>query len=181
VEVEARMAALGDVLLVLLGDGAGTAHDLQRRHNATFGPDERVDISRVSWTLTRQERLGFVRAVAVPGQPKQRRFELTEAGGRRQRTWLLRVPADAGADDIRTRVLLAVAAADRSTFEMVVAVCLAHLELSRLRTDGTRPAAALSADRARAELAEAALTAQFTWLQGMRSRPRDRDQVPVES
>jgi DNA-binding PadR family transcriptional regulator len=169
------MAALGDVLLVLLGDQPGTAHDLQQRHNATFGPQERVDISRVSWMLTRQERLGYVRAANASRPAKQRQFELTEAGARRQRMWMLRVPADCTPDDIRTRVLLAVTAADRSTFETVVAVCLALLELNTLRVDEPQPTAVLSAASARAELAAAALAAQLSWLQTLRSRPRDRD------
>lgn len=169
------MAALGDVLLVLLGDRPGTAHDLQQRHNATFGPAERVDISRVSWTLTRQERLGFVRAANASRPAKQLQFELTDAGVRRQRMWMLRVPADFTPDDIRSRVLLAVTATDRSTFETVVAVCLALLELHRLRTEEPQPAAVLSPASARAELADAALAAQLSWLQNLRSRPRDRD------
>lgn len=166
--------ALGDVLLVLLGDGPGTTYDLQRRHNAAFGPDERVDISRVSWTLIRQERLGDVRVINAARPAKQRRFELTDAGRRHQREWLLRVPADATFDDVRTRVLLAVAAADRPTFETVVAVCLAHVELSMRPSPSDAP---LSPGRARAELAGAVLAAQLAWLQGLRHRPRDRDRV----
>ena len=169
------MTALGDVLLVLLADRGGTAHDIQLRHAATFGADQRVDISRVSWTLTRQERLGFVRSAASPAQARQRRYELTEEGARRQRMWMLRVPADFSAEDVRTRVLLAIESTDRATFEMVVSVCLAHLELSRLRTNPGRPGAPLSADSARAELTDAGLAAEVTWLQGLRTRARQRD------
>jgi len=170
------VTALGDVLLVLLGGRPGTTHDVQRRHAETFGPDEQVDISRVAWTLSRQERLGFVRAVATAAQPRQRRYELTEAGGRRQRSWLLRVPSTFTPEDIRTRVLLAVTATDRATFDMVVGVCLAHLELSRLREPGLS-APVLSAAAARAELADAALAAEVAWLHSLRTRHRERDHV----
>ena len=174
------MTALGDVLLVLLADHGGTAHDIQRRHAATFGADQRVDISRVTWTLTRQERLGFVRSAASPAHARQRRYELTEAGSRRQGMWMLRVPADFGAEDVRTRVLLAIEASDRATFEMVVSVCLAHLELSRLRAAPGRPDAPLSAESARVELVDAALAAEVTWLQNLRARRRERDRAEVE-
>jgi DNA-binding PadR family transcriptional regulator len=171
------MTTLGDVLLVLLADRGGTAHDIQQRHAATFGPQMRVDISRVTWTLTRQERLGYVRAAASPARSRQRRYELTETGARRQRMWLLRVPPDADPDDVRTRVLLAIEATDRATFDMVVQVCLAHLELSRLRTDPGHPDAALSPQSARAELINAGLAAEVNWLHSLRSRPRRRDQA----
>ena len=173
------MLALGDVLLVLLADHGGTAHDIQRRHNATLGPDQRIDISRVNWTLTRQERLGLVRSAASPLHARQRQWELTETGSRRQRMWLLRVPADFTPDDIRTRVLLAIEAADRATYEMVVSVCLAHLELTRLRTEQPHPERPLSAETARAELAEAALLAEVAWLQTLRTRHRERDPRPA--
>jgi hypothetical protein len=89
--------------------------------------------------------------------------------------WLLRVPPDAGADEVRTRVLLAIEATDRATFDMVVSVCLAHLELSRLRTDIHREA--LSAEAARAELTDATLAAEVGWLQSLRTRQRQRDRV----
>ena len=169
------MTTLGDVLLVLLADSGGTAHDIQRRHAATFGGAQRVDISRVAWTLSRQERLGFVRSAASPTHARQRRYELTETGERRQRMWLLRVPPEAGAEEIRTRVLLAIEATDRATFEMVVSVCLAHLELSRLRTELNKTA--LSAEAARAELTDATLAAEVGWLQSLRTRQRQRDRV----
>jgi len=173
------MTALGDVLLVLLADSGGTAHDIQRRHNAAFGSEQRVDISRVTWTLTRQERLGFVRSAASPAHARQRNYELTETGARRQRMWLLRVPADFTADDVRIRVLLAIEAADRATYEMVVSVCLAHLELSRLRPEHSHPQRPLSAEVARAELADAALLAEVAWLQSLRARHRERDPRPA--
>jgi len=169
------VTALGDVLLVLLADSGGTAHDIQRRHAATFGTDQSVDIARVTWTLTRQERLGFVRSAAFPTHARQRRWELTEEGSRRQRMWMLRMPSDFSAEDVRTRVLLAIEATDRATFEMVLSVCLAQLELTRLRADPGRPGAALTADAARAELADAGLAAEVTWLQNLRLRQRDRD------
>jgi hypothetical protein len=169
------VTALGDVLLVLLADSGGTAHDIQRRHAATFGADQSVDIARVTWTLTRQERLGFVRSAASPTHARQRRWELTEEGSRRQRMWMLRIPADFSAEDVRTRVLLAIEATDRATFEMVLSVCLAQLELTRLRAEPGRPGAPLTADAARAELADAGLAAEVTWLQNLRLRRRDRD------
>jgi len=171
------VTALGDVLLVLLADGGGTAHDIQRRHAATFGADQSVDIARVTWTLSRQERLGFVRSAGSPTQARQRHWELTDEGGRRQRMWMLRMPSDFSAEDVRTRVLLAIEATDRPTFEMVLSVCLAHLELTRLRADPGRPEAALTAEAARAELADASLVAEVTWLQNLRLRQRDRDRA----
>lgn len=171
------MTTLGDVLLVLLADQGGTAHDIQQRHAGAFGPEKRVDISRVTWTLTRQERLGFVRAAASPARSRQRRYELTETGDRRQRMWLLRVPPDADAEDVRTRALLAIEATDRATFDMVIQVCLAHLELSRLRADPGQPDAALSTQSARAELTDATLAAEVRWLQSLRTRQRQRDRA----
>jgi DNA-binding PadR family transcriptional regulator len=169
------MAALSDVLLVLLADRPGTSHQLQGRHIEALGPDARVDITRIAWTLARQERLGLVRTTAASAQAKQRVYALTEAGSRRQRMWLLRLPADAGPDDIRTRVLLAVEATDRDTFETVVAVCLAHLELSRLPGDPDGREPALTSQVARTELADASLAAQLDWLRRLRARPRKRD------
>ena len=168
-------ALLGDVLLVLLADRGGTTHEIQRRHATTFGDAESVDISRISWTLTRQERLGLVRSAASPTHARQRRFELTDAGARRQRMWLLRVPPDATPDDISTRALLAIEAVDRSTFDMVISVCLTHLELTRLRTAPTTPDAPISAETARAELTDATLAAEVAWLQSLQSHPRERD------
>ncbi|WP_433378457.1 hypothetical protein ACQPZX_11720 [Actinoplanes sp. CA-142083] len=170
------MTTLGDVLLVLLADRGGTAHDIQRRHAGTFGSGQRVDISRVAWTLSRHERLGLVRSAASPTHARQRRYEITETGERRQRMWLLRVPPDAGAEEVRTRVLVAIEATDRATFEMVVSVCLAHVELSRLRTEPSQ-AAALSAESARAELSDATLAAEVGWLHNLRTRRRQRDRV----
>jgi hypothetical protein len=169
------VTALGDVLLVLLADSGGTAHDIQRRHAATFGSAQSVDIARVTWTLTRQERLGFTRSAASPTHARQRHWELTEEGSRRQRMWMLRMPSDFSAEDVRTRVLLAIEAADRPTFEMVLSVCLAHLELTRLRAEPGRPGATLTADAARAERADAGLASEVTWLQNLRLRRRDRD------
>ncbi|MCU7727911.1 hypothetical protein ODJ79_29695 [Actinoplanes sp. KI2] len=169
------MTALGDVLLVLLADRGGTAHDIQRRHAATFGSDQSVDIARVTWTLTRQERLGLVRSAASPAHPRQRHWEPTEEGSRRQRMWMLRMPADFSAEDVRTRVLLAIEATDRATFEMVLSVCLAQIELTRLRAGPGPPDAALTAEAARAELADAGLAAEVTWLQTLRLRRRERD------
>ncbi|WP_203818052.1 hypothetical protein [Paractinoplanes ferrugineus] len=169
------MLALADVLLVLLGDRPGTAHEIQCRHADTFGPHERVDISRVTWTLGRQERLGLVRSRATPAQPRRRSWALTDAGARRQRMWLLRVPAEFTPDDVRIRVLLAVAATDRATFDMVVQVCLAQLELSRLRAAPAPASADLSPASARAELTDAALAAEVAWLRSLHTRRRARD------
>jgi len=169
------MAALGDVLLVLLGGGPGTAHDLQQRHAATLGPDHVVDVTRVAWTLSRLERHGDVQSGPMPGRPKQLRFALTEAGDHKQRTWMLGLPADATPEEIRTRVLLAVEATDRSTFEMVVAVCLARLEVGRRQAVPAHRGRAITAETARAELAEASATAQLAWLRQLSARHRERD------
>ena len=174
------MTALGDVLLVLLSDGGGTAHDIQRRHAATFGPDHSVDIARVTWTLSRQERLGFVRSAGSPTQARQRHWELTEEGSRRQRMWMLRMPSDVSTDDVCTRVLLAIEATDRPTFEMVLSVCLAHLELTRLRADPAARDAPLTAEAARAELGDATLASEVGWLQMLRTRQRVRDRERAE-
>ena len=58
---------------------------------------------------------------------------------------------------------------------MVVSVCLAHVEVSRLRTEMSN--AAISAEAARAELTDATLAAEVGWLQGLRTRRRQRDRV----
>ena len=170
------MAALSDVLLVLVGAEPGTAHDIQRRHARAFGADQSVDVTRVVKTLAREERLGSV-TTASTGRAQQRLYALTEAGDRRQRAWMLRVPAGAGADDIRVRVLLALAAADRVTYESVLSACVAHLELLRPRTDPPAPDAALSPEEARRELADAYLNAQLVWVRDLRARRRDRDRL----
>jgi len=166
--------ALGDVLLVLLAAGSGTAHDLQLRHAATVGPDQRVEVTRIGWALRRAERNGDVRSTAAPRRPKQRLFELTTAGEQRQRAWLLGVPADATAEDILVRVLLAVETADRATFDELVAVCLARLEA---RVLPAHHGGTVSARTAREELAEASASAELAWLRELSARPRERDRV----
>jgi hypothetical protein len=133
-----------------------------------------VDISRITWTLAREERLGSVRTTGSPGRAKPE-YELTATGERRQRTWMLRVPDDVTPDDILVRALLAIQVADRATFETIVAVCLAHVELNRLGDADLRREGALTPKTARAELADAALAAQLGWLQTLRTRPRERD------
>jgi hypothetical protein len=168
------VAALGEVLLVLLAAGSGTAHDLQIRHAATLGPDQRVDVTRIGWALSRAERNGDVRSTAAPRRPKQRLHELTPSGEQRQRAWLLGVPADGAAEDIRTRVLLAVETADRATFDELIAVCLARLETKVLPQ---HHGGAVSARTARAELAGAEASAELAWLRELSARPRERDRV----
>jgi DNA-binding PadR family transcriptional regulator len=164
--------ALGDVLLVLLGDGPATAYELRLRHAETFGSQESVDIARVVPALTRQERLGFVRTDGAPG--RRRRWQLTDAGHRRQRTWLLDVRDDVPPAEIRIRGLLAVAVTDRATFDTVIGSCLATLELQQMRTKPA-PSTTLSAHFARSTYRELLAEATLDWLRGLRAGHRARD------
>jgi hypothetical protein len=123
--------------------------------------------------LTRQERSGLLRTEVT--RASQRSFVTTEAGHRRQRLWLLGVHPETDPDDILTRVLLAIAATDRPTFDIVTGSCLAALEVERLRAPAGHRAPPLSAESARQELDEATAAALLQWLSRIRGQPRARD------
>ncbi|GAA2642761.1 hypothetical protein [Paractinoplanes durhamensis] len=168
--------ALGDVLLVLLGDGPATAYELRRRHVETFGAGDSVDIARVGPALNRLERLGHARTDGLPGT--RRRFLLTEAGERRQRTWLLDVRDDVSPEEIRIRGLLAVAVTDRATFDTVIGSCLAVLELQQIRARAEAGGSLISVRHARHAHEELLVAATLDWLRGLRAGRRLRDVAP---
>jgi DNA-binding PadR family transcriptional regulator len=165
--------ALGDVLLVLLGDGPATAHELRLRHAETFGAADSVDIARIVPALNRQEKLGYARTDGMPG--RQRRFQLTEAGRRRQRAWLLDVRGDVGLAEIRTRALLAVAVTDRATFDTLIGSYLATLELQRMRAGAGSARSPLSVRAARDTHDGLLAAATLDWLRELRAGRRVRD------
>ncbi|GIF09062.1 hypothetical protein [Actinoplanes siamensis] len=160
---------LGDTLLVFLADRPGTAYDLRQRHAQTFGERGAVDVLRVVAALKRLERLGHVRT----GGSKT--FTLTDTGHRRQRSWILDVSRDASGQDILDRVLLAMAATERETFDAVVASCLAVLESRRPRGGPRGPEPLVSAPRARAELDAVMAASALKWVRHLAGRPRERD------
>ncbi|MFI1996359.1 hypothetical protein [Actinoplanes sp. NPDC020271] len=165
-------ATLGDILLVFLADSPGSAYELRQRHAQTFGADRGVDVLRVVASLTRQERLGHVRASGRRRGP--RTYTLTENGQRRQRAWMLDVPADASGPDVLDRVLLAMAATDRVTFDAVVASCLVALESQRARP-ASRRREVVSAPDARAELEAMMASSAIRWVRHLAGRRRERD------
>ncbi len=164
-------ATLGDILLVFLADGPGSAYELRQRHARTFGADRAVDVLRVVAALTRQERLGHVR---TGGRRGPRTYTLTEAGQLRQRAWILDVPPEAGGQDVLDRVLLAMAATDRATFDAVVASCLVALESQRTRP-ASRRREVVSAPDARAELEAMMASSAIKWVRHLAGRRRERD------
>ncbi|BCY11450.1 hypothetical protein [Actinoplanes sp. L3-i22] len=169
-------ATLGDILLVFLADRPGTAYDLTQRHAQTFGSARSVDVLRVVAALNRQERLGHVRTSTRKTLPKAPRlYTPTDAGLARQRTWILDVPAGSSAPDVLDRVLLAMVASERATFDAVVAACLAVLEAQRPRPRSRRRESVLSARHARAELEAAMASSTISWVRDLGERPRERD------
>jgi DNA-binding PadR family transcriptional regulator len=167
-------ATLGDLLLAFLADRPGTAYDLQQRHVQTFGPDRVVDVARVGAALNRLERLSYVRTAAV-ASGSRRVCTLTDTGRARQRAWMLSVPESPTGTDVVDRVLLAIAAADRVTFDAVVGTCLAALEAQRQQAAGHRTVTAMSVRQARAELDDIMADSVLTWLRWLAGRPRGRD------
>lgn len=163
---------LGDAVLVLLADRPATAHELHRRHAEALGPQRQVDITRVVATLTRQERLGYIRADPELSRGQRRVWVLTGAGQQRQRSWIL---AGEGADheDVVVRALLAVAAADRATFDTVIAACLRTMELRRRRP--ARRTGPVSAPQALADFDQALAVTTLDWLRRLSGRPREQD------
>jgi DNA-binding PadR family transcriptional regulator len=168
-------ATLGDLLLVFLADRPGTAYDLQQRHAQTFGSQRAVDVTRIGATLNRQERLGYVRTAAATAQSSRRVCTLTETGHHRQRSWLLEIPHDLSEADVIDRVLLAMTAADRATFDTVVAGCLATMETQRRRAGSRRQQPVRSAQHARAELDDMVASSVRAWLRQLAGRARWRD------
>jgi DNA-binding PadR family transcriptional regulator len=172
-------ATLGDILLVFLADEPGTAYELQQRHAQTFGAQRAVDVMRVVSTLNRQERLGYVgtrRRSASTRTP--RIYTLTEAGRRRQQSWIVDVPGDVSGPDVVDRVLLATAASGRTTFDAVLASCLTVLESQRPRTGSRKRDPVISARHARAELEAVVTSSVIKWMRELTGRPRERDSVP---
>ncbi|GAA4607660.1 DNA-binding PadR family transcriptional regulator [Actinoplanes octamycinicus] len=165
-------ATLGDMLLVFLADRPATPYELQQRHAATFGPEHAVGINRVVNAVNRQERLGHVRLLNGAARRAPRVCTLTETGRERQRAWLLDIPQQLTRSEVLDRVLLTMAAADRETFETVIAGCLAVLEPQRRRRHTT---ATVSAPHALAEYEDAVTGALCKWLRDLSGRTRDRD------
>lgn len=166
---------LGDAVLVLLGDRPATAHELHRRHAEALGPRRQVDITRVVATLTRQERLGYIRADAALSRGPRRVWTLTGAGQQRQQSWMLAAGPGTDHEDILIRALLAVAAADRATFDTVIASSLRTLELRRRRGTPARRTGPVSAPQALADFDEALAVTTLDWLRRLRGRPREQD------
>ncbi|MEU4156382.1 hypothetical protein [Actinoplanes sp. NPDC026670] len=161
-------------MLVFLADRPGTSYDLQQRHLQTFGSRRAVDVTRIGIVLNRQERVGYVRTAAVASPGTRRVCTLTDAGRRRQRTWMLEVPPALSEAEVIDRVLLAMTAGDRATFDTVVAACLAVLQSAPSPPD-LDPAPVVSARHARAELEEIRTASVLTWLRRLGDRPRGRD------
>ncbi|MGX6601294.1 hypothetical protein ACWKSP_04015 [Micromonosporaceae bacterium Da 78-11] len=168
-------STLGDLLLVLLADEPGTANELQQRHARTFGQEHAIDVTRIISTLTRQERLGYLRAEIAQARGARPVCSVTEAGRRRQQAWLLELGPEASEADVRDRVLLAVTATDRPTFDTVLGSCIAAMEARRRRADVGEPAAAVSVREALAEFDGAMTSSVLDWLHHLRGRPRTRD------
>jgi DNA-binding PadR family transcriptional regulator len=178
-------ATLGDILLVFLADDPGTAHDLQQRHAQTFGPERAVDVLRVVNALARLERLGLIRTSPRKSLPRARSYTVSEAGRRRQQSWILEMPPAAGGQDVIERILLAMAATDRATFDAVVASCLSVLESQRLPAEAREQEPVMSVRRVRAEFEDAMTASALTWVRQLAGRPRERDttgeRVPVRA
>ncbi len=165
-------ATLGDILLVFLADRPATAYELQQRHAATFGPQRAVGVNRVVAALNRQEKLGHIHLLRGVTRKAPQVCATTEAGRLRQRAWILEVPPGPGVAEVLDRVLLAMAAADRATFEAVVQRCLAAMEASRSRR---RARPVVSAPNALAEYDDVVAASLRKWLRGLAGRPRERD------
>jgi hypothetical protein len=125
--------------------------------------------------MTRQERLGYVRTVRELSR-ERRVMSLTDAGRRRQRSWLLDIGPATEHEDVLVRVLLAVVATDRPTFDTVIGACRAVLEVRRLRATARRVVTFSAAD-ARAEFEDALLATTLDWLRDLQSRKRKRDRA----
>ena len=165
---------LGDILLVLLDDRPGTAHDLHQRHAATLASVYPVDIGRVVSSLGRQGRSGYVDAGETPAGSRKRMWQLTDDGHDRQRAWLLDIRPGASVQEILIRTLLALEAADRGTFEAVVDSCVTVVEQRRSLLNAKR-ARTVEVAGALAEYERAELTTLIDWLRSLRARPRRRD------
>ncbi|MFC4063679.1 hypothetical protein [Actinoplanes subglobosus] len=167
-------ATLGDILLVFLADRPGTAHDLQQRHAQTFGQQRAVDVTRVGATLRRLERQGHVRDLTTAKLAIRRICTVTDAGRQRQRSWLLDVPAEMTGPEAVDRVLLAMTASDRATFEQVAAACVATLE-ARHQREARMPRPVMSARYALEEFEDVVTVSAITWISDLTGRCRERD------
>ncbi|GAA2710216.1 hypothetical protein [Actinoplanes palleronii] len=165
-------ATLGDILLVFLADWPATAYELQQRHATTFGAERAVDVTRVMAALSRQEKLGYVELRKGAARKSPRTCALTEAGRLRQRAWILDVPDELSGAEILDRVLLAMAATDRPTFEAVVEQCLTALDAQLPRR---RHRAVVSAPYALAEYEDVVAASTRKWLRELVGRRRERD------
>ncbi|MEU7901675.1 PadR family transcriptional regulator [Actinoplanes sp. NPDC049118] len=176
-------AAMGDILLVLLSREPRSVLDLQQGYTDIFGDRAVPDVIRIVATLTRLERGGFVRTVAwSPGSRSAARrvVALTPAGQQRQRAWLLDPPPDVDRSEVYARAMLAVAYADRATFDGAIGACRRVVDRQRSAIED-RPGAvdaAGSVKGARASFEVAALSSLGSWLYHLRGVTRDRDAPP---
>ena len=166
-------AALGDILLVLLSREERSVLDLRQGHADLFADKPVPDVIRIVAALTRLERGGFVRTVTWNKGSRsgaRRIVALTTAGQQRQRTWLLDPPTDADRPEVFTRAMLAVAYADRPTFDGAIGACRRVVDRQRSVIED-RPGAvdaAGSIEVARASFEVAALTSLGSWLYHLR-------------
>jgi len=167
---------LGDLLLVLLGDVSASAHQVQQRHAATFGSLYPAEITRVMPVLRRQAAFGYIRPGGTAARNNQPVWQLTETGRHRQHAWQLDIRPGADSHELLIRVLLAVEAADRGTYEAVIDTCLAMVEQRRNQSRLRRGPMLATAD-VRAEFARVESAALVEWLRKLRGRYRRRDQA----
>ncbi|GID91298.1 PadR family transcriptional regulator [Amorphoplanes digitatis] len=163
-------AALGDILLVLLSREPRSVLDLRQGYADLFGDRPVPDVIRIVAALTRLERGGFIRTVAWdPGSRSgaRRVVALTPAGQRRQQTWLLDPPPDVDRSEVYARAMLAVAYADRDTFDGAIGACRKVVDRQRSAIED-RTGAAGPVQGARASFEVAALTSLGGWLHHLR-------------
>jgi DNA-binding PadR family transcriptional regulator len=169
-------AALSDVLLVLLRDQQCDVHELQQRHERLFGPQDAVAYGRILATLTRLERLGYIRTDKTLANAARRRFALTPTGHAQQATWMRDLTPAADKDDFYVRGMLAVLTADPDEFDQLIASYLYAVEQRRPQAR-QRFSRRYSAEEARAAYDKAALRALKSWLRPLSSSERASDRA----
>ncbi|MBB5873409.1 DNA-binding PadR family transcriptional regulator [Allocatelliglobosispora scoriae] len=160
--------ALDEILLVLLSREPASAYDLQRRHTQIFDSHRPVELGRVQAAVNRLERSGYLYVDTVTplakGYQNRPACALTVSGRRRQRSWLADVPEGASIEEFYVRGVLAVASADRETFD---AFLRSSLTVIRQRQQGLADPAPDSPPALHAKVAfEQQMTgALLAWLQ----------------
>ncbi|GIF23483.1 DNA-binding PadR family transcriptional regulator [Actinoplanes tereljensis] len=163
-------ATLGDILLVMLGDRPASAYELRQRHAEALGAAHRLDVRRVEVALVRLQRVGHVYTDQVLSHGAKRVWSITEAGRHRQRSWIVDVGPEEAVEDLVARVLIALAATDRATFEAVVESCLTRFEGRRPRV--ARRAGVTTPAEARSAFDTEVAKATLRWLQQLRTHDR---------